>query len=80
MASLGLRARGAGAKEEKDWAALWEERGEDDGDEAEGTEVQSLWEAEVAAIWVEGRSFEGGDSETGRSETDLRAAGFRPRR
>jgi hypothetical protein len=81
MASSGLRARGAGAKEAKDWAALWQERGgegdgDEDGDETEGTDVQSLWEAEVAAIWVEGRSFEGGegvDSEAGRSETDLRA-------
>ena len=74
MASLGLRGRGAGVKAEKDWTALWEEDG-DDG--MEGGDTQSLWEAEVAAIWVEGRSFEGSEGvegEAGRSETGLRAA------
>jgi hypothetical protein len=80
MASLGLRARGAEAKAEKDWTALWEEDG--DG-ETEGGETQSLWEAEVAAIWVEGRSFEGSegvDGEAGRSDAELGAASPAPRR
>jgi hypothetical protein len=77
MASLGLRARGAGAKAETDWTAL----GEDDGDgEMDGSETQSLWEAEVAAIWLEGRSFEGGEGEAGKSETELSAASLGPRR
>jgi len=85
MASLGLRARGAGAKAEKDWTALWEEGREDDGDgeDTEGTEAQSLWEVDVAAIWMEGRSFEGGeggDSDAGRLETELRATSPGPRR
>ena len=60
MASLGLRARGEGEQDKKEWAAYWEEDADEDMEGTE-TEAQSLWEAEVAAIWVEGRSFEGGD-------------------
>jgi hypothetical protein len=61
MASLGLRARG-GVKEEE--VGYWDVE-EDEDVEGPGAGAQSVWEAGVAAIWVDGRSVEGGvDGET----------------